>query len=63
MKYKKIGDGRVLKCWESKINRFYDGKVHNSKLICKNCNNIIGKVIDDYVKMNQNSFTYTGIKN
>lgn len=62
MKYKKIGDGRVLKCWESKIRRLYDGKVQNGKLICGSCNNVIGDIIKDYVKMEQSTFTYTGTK-
>jgi len=68
MKYKKIGMGEVLRCWESKIRRIYDGKVKNDKLICKNCGNLIGKIESKdkgksmYVNMAQDSFTYTGTK-
>ena len=66
MKYKKIGKGKVLKCWESKIRRFYDGEVEEDKLICGSCDNIIGDIATDnsgnYVKMNNDSFTYTGTK-
>ena len=62
IKYKKIGTGKVLRCWKSKIKRVYDGEVQNGNLVCSNCGNIIGKVEDDYVKMNRDAFTYTGTK-
>ncbi|MFO7814209.1 MAG: hypothetical protein R6V14_00455 [Halanaerobiales bacterium] len=41
-KYKKIGKGKVLRCWKSKITRIYDTKVENGKLRCGKCGNIIG---------------------
>ncbi|MFW6022819.1 MAG: hypothetical protein ACOCQW_04840 [Halanaerobiaceae bacterium] len=62
IKYKKVGMGKVLRCWKSKIKRIYDGETQNSKLVCGNCGNIIGEVEDDYVKMNRDAFTYTGTK-
>ncbi|GAB6099213.1 hypothetical protein JCM16358_10920 [Halanaerocella petrolearia] len=66
LKYKKIGKGRVLRCWEEKITRIY-GKIKNDKLICQNCANIIGKIKTgrgtNYVNMNQDEFTYSGRKN
>lgn len=66
MKYKKIGKGKVLKCWESKIQRFYEGRVREDELICTSCENVIGMIVagkgNNYVKMNQNEFTYTGTK-
>jgi len=66
MKYKKIGQGKVLRCWESKIRRFYDGKVKEDELICSSCGNVIGDIKSDkrgnYVDMNSDSFTYTGTK-
>ncbi|KXS45551.1 MAG: hypothetical protein AWU54_287 [Candidatus Frackibacter sp. T328-2] len=68
MKYKKIGMGKVLRCWESKIRRIYDGEVKNNELVCKSCENVIGKIESKdkgkarYVNMDQDSFTYTGTK-
>lgn len=62
MKYKKIGQGKVLRCWKSKITRVYEGEVKNSNLICGNCGNIIGKLKENRVKMNNDSFIYTGTK-
>ena len=65
MKYKKIGQGKVLKCWEKKIRRLY-GIIKNNKLLCSNCKNVIGKIKSknskNYVKMNRDQFTYTGKK-
>ena len=67
MKYKKIGEGRVLRCWESKINRMYEGKVEDKDLICGECGNIIGEIKENkkgtrFVDMNRESFTFTGTK-
>ncbi len=62
MKYEKIGVGKVLKCWESKIRRLYDGEVLNDKLVCKKCGNVLGEVESNFIKMNQSEYTYTGTK-
>ncbi|MEJ6949453.1 hypothetical protein [Natronospora cellulosivora (SeqCode)] len=62
MKYKKIGMGKVLKCWKSRIKRVYDGEVKDENLVCGNCDNIIGELEEGYVKMNSDAFTYTGTK-
>ena len=62
MKYKKIGQGRVLRCWKSKITRVYDGEVEKDKLKCGQCGNIIGDIKDDRVDMESQAFTYTGTK-
>jgi DNA-directed RNA polymerase subunit RPC12/RpoP len=62
MKYKKIGKGKVLRCWKSRIRRIYDGVIENNSLVCGGCGNVIGELEDGYVKMNQDSFTYTGTK-
>lgn len=62
IKYKKIGRGKILRCWKNKIRRVYDGEVNEGRLICGNCGNIIGEMESDYVKMNGDAFTYTGTK-
>ncbi|MCK8826768.1 hypothetical protein MWH25_03285 [Natroniella acetigena] len=65
LKYNKIGQGRVLKCWEEKISRIY-GKVDDGKLLCNNCGNLIGEVKTrggrNYIDMNREEFTYSGRK-
>ena len=66
MKYKKIGKGQVLKCWESKIQKFYRGAVKRNQLICEECGTVIGDIKEykqePYVKMNAETFTFTGTK-
>ncbi len=61
-KYKKIGQGRVLRCWKNKITRVYDGEVRGNSFVCKSCDNVIAELKDDYLDMNSDSFTYTGTK-
>ena len=65
LKYKKIGSGQVLRCWESKIRKIY-GELENDKLYCPNCGSLIGEVRTDreenYLKMEQNNFTFSGHK-
>lgn len=61
-KYKKIGKGKVLKCYKNRITRVYDGKIKEKKLICSNCNNVVGEEISDYIKMERDAFTYSGRK-
>ena len=62
MKYKKIGGGKVLRCYKKMIKRVYDGVVNEDKLKCENCGNIIGKIKSKHVKMIGKAFTYTGTK-
>ena len=61
-KYKKIGEGKVIRCWKSKITRVYETEVKNGKLLCGNCGNVIGEVDDKKVDMISDAFTYTGTK-
>ncbi|PRX18494.1 hypothetical protein BX659_14313 [Orenia metallireducens] len=65
MKYKKLGQGRVLRCWEDKIRKIY-AKVKGEKLLCSNCDNLIGEIRSkgqrNYVKMNREQFAYSGTK-
>jgi len=61
-KYKKIGKGRVLRCWKDKITRLYDGEVEAENFICGNCGSIIAEIKDDRLDMKSNAFTYSGTK-
>ena len=60
MKYEKVGQGRVLRCYVSEIKNFYIEPV-NDELKC-NCGNIIGIHEGRWIKMKQNAFTYSGTK-
>jgi len=61
-KYKKVGQGRVLRCWKSKITRVYEGEVEAKNFVCGNCRNPIAEIKDDHLDMNSDAFTYTGTK-
>ncbi len=62
IKYKKIGMGRVLRCWKDRIERYYAGKIQDGNLVCGNCASLIGIDEGDYFKMDRTAFTYTGTK-
>jgi len=61
-KYKKVGQGKVLRCWKSKITRLYDGEVSGRDFVCGHCRNVIAEIKDDRLEMNSDAFTYTGTK-
>ncbi len=58
IKYRKIGKGRILKCY---LSRIYDDKTvkKNGKIYCS-CGNLIGVIEKNYIKMRQRNFTYSG---
>lgn len=60
-KYLKIGQGKVLRCYRSRIKKDYS-KSKNNKIKCYKCDNVIGIDEENYIKMNQKEFTYTGTK-
>ena len=62
MKYKKIGMGKVLRCYKDRITRLYEGEVDGDELKCGNCGTVIGQIKDDKVDMVQDHFTYSGSK-
>ncbi len=62
MKYKKIGKGRVLRCYRDRITRLYDAEVEEDSLCCGECGREIGEIEDDRVNMNSQAFTYSGSK-
>ncbi|WP_233487067.1 hypothetical protein [Halanaerobium sp. MA284_MarDTE_T2] len=49
---KKIGKGKVLRCWKSKITRLYDGEIDGKNFVCGNCGNITAEIKDDCTDMN-----------
>jgi len=58
IKYRKIGAGRVLRCFKQRISKYYQKPV-NGKLIC-NCGEVIGDDAGGYYQMKQGAFIYTG---
>ncbi len=59
-KYKKIGFGKILKCYKDRMDPL-GIVVKNGNLSCA-CNNIIGIEMGSYFKMKANQFVYTGKK-
>jgi len=59
-KYLKIGTGRVLKCHLTRISN--DKTIHENGEIKCSCGNVIGRLESTHIKMNQNTFVYTGTK-
>lgn len=57
-KYNKIGKGRILRCWDTRIIEDYSIRCDN-EVRCK-CGNVIGIKESKSIKMKQNSFVYSG---
>lgn len=61
LKYLKMGEGRVLRCYQKRIRRLY-GILEGGELRCSNCRNRIGIQKRGHIKMNQKEFTAKGQK-
>jgi len=59
MRYNKIGRGRVLKCWTSRIGQLH-GVIEDDVLKCRRCGHAIGTVAQGCIRMKQSAFTYGG---
>ena len=59
-RYQKIGKGKLLHCWKSRISRDCSIKVKN-EVRCK-CGNLIGWDEGKRIKLKRGSFTYSGSK-
>lgn len=60
-KYRKIGSGKVLKCYKKRIKKFYNLEKCSNNFECS-CGNLIGIDEGNYIKMNSHNFIYTGKK-
>jgi len=60
-KYKKVGQGKILRCHKKRISRIYDCDFDDQGICCK-CGQRIGIDKGSYYKMNPRAFTYTGTK-
>lgn len=59
-RYLKVGKGRVLHCWKTRITKDYSIREGN-RVLCK-CGNLIGIEDQKYIKMHRSAFFYTGTK-
>jgi len=57
-KYQKIGKGKIITCWNSRIHKDY-GQREKGQVLCA-CGNIIGAEIVRGVRMKHGNFTYSG---
>ncbi len=62
MRYRKIGKGKVLRCYKDRIRRVFKGKIKHGVFFCSNCSSVIGREEDRLIQMHQNAFTYSGKK-
>lgn len=59
-KYLKIGKGRILRCYKSRVIKDYSIREKN-EVKC-HCGNLIGINEGEWIKMKQSSFIYSGTK-
>ena len=60
LKYVKIGQGQILKIYNSRIAD--DASIRKDGLVLCQCGNVIGKEFDGFIKPIKGNFTYTGRK-
>ena len=58
MKYKKIGEGRLLHCWKNRVLEDYTRRSGN-EVRCR-CGNLIGIDEKKWIKMKQAAFIWSG---
>jgi hypothetical protein len=58
IKYRKLGAGRVLRCFKERIERYYQEPV-DGDLVCE-CGEVIGTDCGNWYQMKQGNFVYTG---
>lgn len=58
-KYEKIGKGRLLHLWKSRIKEIYHIVIKDKNYFCE-CGNLIGVDVGIYIKLKKGSFTYSG---
>ena len=59
-KYRKIGKGKIITCWNERIEKDYS-QHENGQVKCR-CGKIIGTEIVKGVRMKQGNFTYSGTR-
>jgi len=57
-RYRKIGKGRLWHCWLDRITE--DNSVRKGNEVLCPCGNVIGRVDEKWIKMNQRAIVYSG---
>ncbi len=57
-KYQKIGKGKIIYCWNSRIQKDYS--IREQELVKCNCGNLIGIMVSKGIRMKQKAFIYSG---
>lgn len=57
-KYHKVGKGRVIHCWDSRILKDYSVTCAGA-VFCR-CGNQVGQRVAKGIRMKRNAFTYSG---
>ncbi|NLZ16611.1 MAG: hypothetical protein GX087_02605 [Desulfobulbaceae bacterium] len=60
-RYKKFGQGGVLRCHRDRIDKAWCLDERDGKVWCQ-CGKAVGIDKGSFIKMNKNAFTYTGTK-
>ena len=60
-KYQKVGKGKIITCWNSKIMKDYS--LRENGLVKCTCGNVIGVEMGKGVRMKQGHFTFSGTVN
>lgn len=61
-KYDKIGQGKVLRCYKTRIERFYSGIIKVANKVKCPCGKDIGIDKGTFIKMDPKAFVYKGTK-
>jgi len=61
-KYEKYGRGEVLRCYKNRIERKYEFRQEDDKVLCL-CGKVIGIDKGTHIKMIKKGFVYSGVKN
>ncbi len=59
-KYRKIGKGKIITCWNVRIIKDYSQR-ENGEVKCI-CGKVIGSEVVNGVRMKQGNFTYSGTR-
>ncbi len=59
LKYRKVGKGKLLRCWKDRIVEDYTSK-EGSFMKCPKCDEIVGVDAGAFFKMRQGRFTTHG---
>ncbi len=59
MRYRKIGKGKLIRCYKERIVEDYTAK-EGINVLCPRCGNVFGTDEGSFIKVKSNSFTVRG---